>query len=466
MKGKVYLVGAGPGKPDLITVRGFNILRQADVVIYDYLVDGRILEEIKPEAECISADSLGKKRYKDGFSEAQGTINNIMVAKAKEGKLVVRLKNGDPAIFGRLSQELEALTKNNLEFEIVPGITAASAASAFTGIPLTDRRFASSCVFVTGHEDYTKKESSIDWAALARSGTIVLYMAAENLKDIAAQLIKAGKAITTPLAIIKDASLERQKVIRATLKEVSSGIKEWTVKAPAIIIIGEVVNMEKKFNWLKRSRKVLFTGLSPERFSIKGAYFHLPLIKIVPMDDYEEFDDYLKNIRQLDWIIFASRYGAEYFFERLEAIGRDTRVLNGIKIAAIGSSTKNRLLDFGIIADLVPQKESSEGLLERFQKENIKGKKIFMPRSDLADKNLKEGFERLGARMTTSFAYKNIMPANLPDLELDFFDEIMFTSPSTVRNFKKRYKRAPEKIRISCIGDVTLKEAKRCRLLG
>lgn len=466
MTGKVYLVGAGPGKPDLITVRGLNILRQADVVIYDYLVDARILEAVKKGAECISADNLGKKRYNDGFSEAQGKINNIMLSKVKEGKLVVRLKNGDPSIFGRLSQELDILTRNKVEFEIVPGITAASAASAFTGIPLTDRRFSSSCVFVTGHEDYTKEKSFIDWGILAKSGTIVLYMAVENLKDIASQLIKAGKDITAPVAILKDASLETQKLIMTTLESISSGTKKWTLKAPAIIIIGEVAAMEKKFNWLKREKKVLFTGLSPERFSTKGVYFHLPLIKIAPMADYGEFDGYLRNIRQFDWIIFASRYGAEYFFERLEAIRRDARILSGIKIAAIGASTKNRLLDFGLLADLVPRKESSEGLLERFRKENIKGKNIFMPRSDLADKGLKKGFEELGAKVSTSFAYRNIMPENLPDLNLDFFDEIMFTSPSTVRNFKKRYKTVPKKVRISCIGDVTLKEAKRCRLVG
>ena len=343
---------------------------------------------------------------------------------------------------------------------------AASAASAFTGIPLTDRRFASSCVFVTGHEDYTKEKSFINWEGLAKSGTIVLYMAVENLKNIASQLIKAGKEISTPLAIIKDVSLERQKVITTTLKDISSGNKKWALKAPAVIIIGEVVGLGKRFDWLKRARKVLFTGLSPERFSMKGVYFHLPLIKIVAMEDYKEFDGYLRDIRQFDWIIFASRYGAEYFFERLKAIGRDARVLSGIKIAAIGASTKNRLLDSGILTDLVPQKESSEGLLQRFQDEDIKGKNIFMPRSDLADKGLKKGFERLGARVTASFAYRNIMPENLPDLDLEFFDEIMFTSPSTVRNFKKRYKTVPKKIRISCIGDVTLKEAKKCRLVG
>ena len=367
MKAKVYLVGAVPGKADLITLRGLEILRQADVVIYDYLVDKRILEEAKAGAELVCCDTLGKNRYSDGFAIHQERINDLLIKRAKEGKKVMRLKNGDISIFSRLSQELDALVKEGIEFELVPGVTAASAASCYAGIPLTDRRFASSCVFVTGHEDPKKKESSIDWGKIAGCGTIVLYMAVEKLQDIVKKLVNAGKTRTTPAAIVKDASLMTQKVLTGTLKDIASRAKKEKMMPPAIIIIGEVAKL-KKFDWLNANRRILFTGLSQERFFDKPNYLHLPLIKIVPMEDYEEFDRHLKNIDRFDWIIFASRYGVEYFFERLKTVGHDSRAFKDVKIAAIGNSTKNRLSDFGLCADLVPKEESSKGLLEEFAK--------------------------------------------------------------------------------------------------
>lgn len=463
---KVYLVGAGPGDPSLITERGLEILRQADVVIYDYLVDKRILEKTREDAELICCDKLDKNRYSDGFLIHNKKINQLVIKKVKEGKKVIRLKNGDPAIFSRLSQELEPLIKNKIEFEIVPGVTAASAASCLSGIPLTDRRFASSCALVTGHEDPTKERSSLDWDKVTDSGTIVLYMAVENLPRIVKQLLNTGKSPFTPVAIIQDASLMTQRVLTGTLKDIVSKAKKEKVKPPAIIIIGEVVKLEKRFNWLKRNKRILFTGLSKGRFFIKGNYFHLPLIKIEPLSDYKEFDRYLKNIDRFDWIVFASRYGVQYFFKRLNNLGFDARKLQGINIAAIGNSTKNALFDFGIHADLVPEDESSGGLINSFKKIDIEDKKIFLPRSDIADKGLAEGLRKLGARVTSSIAYRNVMPQDLPDLELEGFDEVVFSSPSGVRNFVKRYGNLPKKVKVSCIGEVTRNEAKKWHLRG
>lgn len=465
MKNKVYLVGAGPGKADLITVRGLDILKEADVVIYDYLVDKRILENAKGGAELICCDRLGKKRYSNGFLIHQDKINSLLVKKAKEGKKVIRLKNGDPSIFSRCSQELEVLAKNNIEFEVVPGVTAAVAASALSGIPLTDRKFASTCVFVTGHEDPKKKESFIDWEAISKMGTIILYMAIENLQTIVSQLLKAGKSEDAPIAIIQDVSLPTQKILTGTLKNIVKRAKYKKIRPPAIAIIGEVVKLEKQFNWLKKNKRILFTGLSQERFFMKGSFFHLPLIKIERLDNYKGFDNHLKNIKKFDWIVFSSRYGVEYFFRRLRTINSDSRVLANAKIAAIGDSTKNRLLDFGILANLVPGKESSVGLVKEFNKIDIKDKKIFLPCSDISDKGLSKALKELGAKVTTGFAYKNVMPKDLPDLNLNEFDEIMFTSPSTVRNFVKRYKAVPKNVKVRSIGAVTLKEAKRCKIL-
>lgn len=460
MAGKIYLVGAGPGSPDLITVRGRRILRQAEVVIYDYLVNQEILSEVQPRAELICCDKLAKKgSYSDGFLIQQEKIHRLMVKMAKQGKKVIRLKNGDPAIFSRLSGELEALVKNKIDFEIVPGVTAASAASAFSGIPLTDRRFASSCVFATGHLSLAKKENSIDWKNIAGFGTIVLYMAVENLKLIAEELIKLGKSKTTPVAIVKDASLPWQKITLGTLAKISQKAKAAKVKPPAIIIIGEVVRLEKKFNWFKKTKRVLFTGISSQRFFTNELVFHLPLIKIIPLRDYRRMDVQLKDIGKYDWIIFTSRYGAQYFFQRLQRIGLDSRQLKGAKVAAIGQSTKNQLLDFGIAADLVPIDESSSGLIKAFKKYDLGGKRIFLTRSDLSDKGLAQALETQGGEVLACVCYRNIPAQNLPDLDLQFFNEIMFTSPSTVKSFKARYKKIPAGVKVRCIGKVTRKQA-------
>jgi uroporphyrinogen III methyltransferase/synthase len=360
---------------------------------------------------------------------------------------------------------LEALAREGIEFEIVPGITGAIAASCLSGIPLTDRRFASSCIFATGHEDPAKKKSLIDWKNITKNGTVVLYMSVKNLNNAIEKILNSGKDRDTPVAIVQDASLLSQRVLTGTLENIVARAEKEKLRPPAMVIIGKVAKLEREFNWLKRNKRILFTGLSKERFFEKCVYFHLPLIKIEPLRDYREFDGYLRKIREFDWIVFASRYGVEYFFKRFQALGYDARILGNIKVAAIGNSTRNRLLDFGIAADLVPRKESSEGLLARFQKENLKGKRIFLPRSDISDKGLEKGLKRFGAEVSASFAYRNVMPDDLPDLDLKSFDEIMFTSPSIVRNFKKRYKNLPEHIKVRCIGEVTLREAKKWKFV-
>lgn len=462
MEGKVYLVGAGPGRADLITVRGLEVLRQADVVIYDYLADRGVLKETKPGAELICCGKLAKKGlYSDGLSIRQDKIHTLVIKKAKQGKKVVRLKNGDPAFFSRLSEELDALSDNKINFEIIPGVTAASAASAFSGIPLTDRQHASSCVFVTGHEDPKKKGSAINWKDISRCGTIVLYMALKNLDNIAKELLLSPRPKDTPCVLVQDAGLFTQKTVVGTLGDIASRARNEKIKPPVIVIIGDVVNLEGKFNWLKKDRRILFTGLSKERFFLEGICVHFPLIRISPLSGYKEFDSHLKNISDFDWLIFTSRYGVKYFFERLAALGLDSRSLGLSQIAAIGTSTKNALMEHGINPDLIPKEESSAGLVREFNKINLKGKKIFLPRSDLSDKGLTDRLKIMGAKVKASVAYRNEMPENLPDLKLESFDEIIFTSPSGVRNFMKRYGPVPEGIKVSCIGEVTRGEVGR-----
>jgi len=464
-KGKVYLVGTGPAGKDLITLKGYKILRQADVVIYDYLVDKELLEDVKPGVELICCDKLGKKRHLDGFSNAQDKINSLLVKKAKEGKCVLRLKNGDPALFSRLSQELEVLTSRGIEFEIVPGVTAASAASCLSGVPLTDRRLASSVVFVTGHEHLGKKEKGVNWDDIAGCGTVVLYMAVENISGIVKRLIAAGKSPATPALVVSGAYKLSQRILRNRLDGIPLAVKKERIKPPAIFIIGEVANFEKRFNWIRKNKRILFTGLSNQRFYLKGTHYHLPLVKISALGDYRQMDRHLNDISGYDWIVFGSRYGVEYFFKRLEKKGFDSRKLKGIKIAAIGNSTRDRLKAFGITADLVPRKESSQGLVEEFRRIGINGKRIFLPRSDISDKGLEKSLTGIGASVTRCVAYRNLRRTDLPDLNLEAFDEIIFCSPSGVRSFVKRYGLPAKKISIKCIGKVTRAEAEKLHLL-
>ena len=465
VKGKVYLIGAGPGRPDLITVRGLNVLKEADVILYDYLVDPRVLKAAKAGAELLCADELGKKRYADAFSQAQGEINRMIVKKAVAGKKVARLKNGDPSIFGRLSQEVEALVENGIEFEIVPGVTAGSAAAAYTGVPLTDRRFSSSVVFVTGHEDPNKSESLIDWRAVAALTTIVLYMAVENLDKIVARLLAAGRHKLTSALIVSRAGDFRQRMARGTLANIAAKASRAGISAPAVVIIGRVTAGGRGLDWFSKNRRILFTGLSEERYFLKGSYFHLPLIEIKSAENYQKLDRQIVGIRDFDWIVFSSRFGVEYLFRRLLLLGFDARRLAGIKIAAIGDSTRRKLNEFGVNADLVPKRESSLGLLARFKQLGIKGERIFFPRSDIADKGLTRGLKALGAEVTPAIAYRNVMPKNLPDLDLKFFYEIYFSSPSAVRNFKKKYGKVPGGVRIRWIGEITKRELLKQRMI-
>ncbi len=459
---KVYLIGAGPGKADLLTVRGAGILGQADVVVYDYLVDKSILEYAREDAELICGGECARKgRYSYGHPVKQDIIDRIIVEKVNENKRVVRLKNGDPAFFSRFSEELRNLIKNDIEFEVVPGVTAASAASCLCGISLTDRDHASRCVFVAGHEKPSKENSAYNRDLLSRDGTLVIYMGVGNLKKNVTKLLESGKPEETPVAIIKDISLNTQKIIRGTLKTIGESAQEAELTPPALIIIGSVALMEREFNWWDRNKRILFTGISRERYFLEGNYMHLPLMKIVPLVSYKEFDTALRDIEDYDWIVFTSRYGVEYFFRRLKKCGYDARKIARAKIAVVGGSTGRMLNSFGLNADLMPAHESSRGLREEFSGIDLSGKKIFLPCSDLSDKGMGRSLEARGADVTAAAAYRNIIPGDLPDLDPGSFDEIIFTSPSAVRNFRKRYGSIPGDITIKCIGEATKREFER-----
>ncbi len=464
---KVYIVGASSGKWDLITVRGLKILKEADVIIHDYLVDNNIFAHISKKTELVACSYLGKNVYGDSneTSKAQNNINRLMVDFAKDGKKVVRLKGGDGSVFSRISEELEYLNNHNVDYEIVPGITSGCIASAYTGIPLTQRNVFSDVIFISGHENNFSEDGNINWETVANCSTIVVYMGVKTISKIAESIVVAGKPEDTPVYCVSNVASIQQIEILSDLKNISKDVMAFQVKPPAIFIVGRLVNLNEKFNWFKNSRKVLFTGLSEERFFLNEIYFHLPMIEIKPLDDYKEFDSNLTSIEKISWIVFTSRYGVEYFFKRFNSLGFDSRNLNEIKIAVIGNSTNNKLSEFGLNADLIPEDESSTGLLREFSKLNIENEKIFIPRSDLSDKGMTQKLQEFGAEVTASVAYKNVMPDDLPDINFDHFDQIFFTSPSTVRNFINRYGLPSDKLDIRCIGDVTYKEAEKWNII-
>lgn len=469
-KGIVYFLGAGPGDSELISIKSAKILSEADVILYDYLVDIHMFKQyLNPKAELFCVDKLSTERYSNGFSKHQDIINKLIVEKAKQGKNVVRLKNGDPTIFGRLNEELEYLTRHKINYRIIPGITAATAAACYLGIPLTARNISSALCITTGHEATFKTSSFVNWSVVSKIDTIVLYMSLETLEDVVKKLINYGKSQNTPVAVISNISKVNQKHIIGNLKNIVKKVKDCNIGSPAIVIVGEVVKKEKRFNWFKKTKKILFTGISKERFFEEGIIFHIPMIEIKPLSDYTETDNWIKKICEekfFDWIVFTSRFGVYYFFERVFCLEYDTRILKDIKIAAIGTSTANKLKEYGVVADLVPKKECSKGLIEEFkviikENKNLKHQiKIFLPRSDLADKGLTEALKKLGFEVYPCVIYRNVMSENLPDIDFNFFDEIIFSSPSTVKNFVSRYgievfKKI--KTKIKTIGEVTQK---------
>lgn len=473
-KGKVYLVGAGPGSADLITVRGAELLKTADCIICDKLANPALLKFAPPDAEIIHVP----KRIGPG-SATQDQINNLMVEKAKLGKTVVRLKGGDPGIFGRTGQELSALVEAGIDFEIVPGITAAVAAAESAGILLTDRDHSSQVIFITGREAKGKQKSNIDWQLLAKfEGTIVFYMAMENLKFIADQLIKNGMAEKTPTAVIADATLPGQKIVRAPLEKISETCEQNKIEPPAIVIIG--VAADEKLNWLASNplfgktivitrdaesnadlaTKIIIKGGNPVEFAT---------IKTEPLTQTNKFPQTLAKLSEYDWLIFTSANGIIVFFDTLQKLGRDARVFATAKIAVIGSETAARLSEFGIKADFTPNVFTSKELGKQLIAfTNLKGKKVLLLHSRLASNELCELLENAGAKVDNVSLYNTTTVKNDSGLLTDKIkkgeiDWLTFASPSSVNAF---FEQIPadlinsSNIKVASIGPVTSEQLK------
>jgi uroporphyrinogen III methyltransferase/synthase len=473
--GKVFLVGAGPGAPDLITLKAKSCLEKADIVIYDYLVNREILKFAPLSAELIC---VGKRNTSERIP--QDRVNSIMIEKAKEGKNVVRLKGGDPFIFGRGGEEAIALAEAGVEFEIVPGVTAAVAVPEYAGIPLTHREF-SSVLFLTGHESSLKPQSSIDWKSIARvKGTLVFYMGMKTLPHIIEKLLSSGKPPNTPAAVIHWGSLPVQKSVQSTLKNIVNDVKKNSITSPSILVVGDVVKLRKKINWYEAKplygKTILITRAEEqgEELSVLlrdlGAnVVNLPMIKIVPPSDYAPMDSAIERLRTYNWLIFTSVNGVKFFFARLKEKKKDLRELNGIKIMAIGPRTREEVEKYNLSVDAMPEKFIAESVVSLFGRD-VKGQKILLPRAKVARDIIPEELKKKGAEVDVVSAYETILPELKREKIFELFNErnidvLVFTSSSTVKNFvhlagQENLKTLLDGVKIACIGPVTEETAK------
>jgi uroporphyrinogen III methyltransferase/synthase len=474
--GKVYLIGAGPGDPGLITVKGLDCVKKADVIIYDYLANERLLDQRRPEAELIYVGKQGSRH-----TLPQDQINALIVKKAREGKVVARLKGGDPFIFGRGGEEAEELVDNGIPFEVVPGVTSAVSAPTYAGIPLTHREHTASVAFVTGHEDPTKPESKVHWDKIATGiGTLVFFMGMKNLQNIVDNLVSHGRSPETPIALIQWGTRTDQRVVTGTLKDIVPRVREAKLGPPAIIVVGEVVRLRKKLNWYESKpffgKRIIVTrsrdqaSVFSEMLIDRGATtVEFPTIEVVPPENWNELDSAIKAIETYNWLIFTSGNAVRFFMERLRSLNKDLRVLKGVNICTVGPKTSESLESYGLKADLIPSEFKAEGVLTALGGVKVRGLKFLIPRAKVAREIIPDRLRELGAEVTVATAYENRKPASDVERVRKLLEEkkiaaITFTSSSTVHNFveilgQKEYKSLLNGVAIACIGPVTAKTA-------
>jgi uroporphyrinogen III methyltransferase/synthase len=476
-KGTVYLIGAGPGDPGLLTLKAKKNIRAADVIIYDNLANRTLLGFAKNDAELVY---VGKKA--GSHTMRQDEINRLIVAKAKQGKNVVRLKGGDPFIFGRGGEEAQELIEAGIAFEVVCGITSAISVPAYAGIPLTHRDHTSTVAFITGHEDPNKGESSISWDKVATGvGTLVFLMGVGNLKHIAETLISHGRSPVTPVAVIMNGTMPNQKTVVGVLQDIAGIVKKNSIKPPAVIVVGEVVNLREKLNWYETrplfGKKIIITRAREqasefiEKLTLLGAEcIEFPTIEVTPPETWDPVDLAVKTLAEYDWIIFTSVNGVRFFIKRLFALGKDVRDIKGCKIGAIGPKTAAVWHDLGIKPDLVPSEYRAEAIVAAFKKMEGPGRmRILIPRALKAREILPEELRKMGAEVDVVPVYQTIQPdhdtARIKQmLEQGTVDMVTFTSSSTVNNFLSMFtdfnlREKMKSVAVACIGPVTAKTA-------
>ncbi len=477
-KGKVYLVGAGPGDPGLMTIKGRQCLESADVVVYDFLANRTFLEYAGENAELIY---VGKKG--GCHTMRQEDINSLIVEKAGMGLTVVRLKGGDPFIFGRGGEEAQELVEAGVDYEVVPGVTSAIAVPAYAGIPLTHRDYTSSVAFVTGHENPDKGHSDIAWDRLADGvGTLVFLMGVGNLGGIAKKLMQHGKGADTPVAVIMNGTSSMQKTITGRLDNIREKAELSGIRPPAIIVVGGVAGLRDQLKWFEKrpllGRRIVVTrareqasGFLKRLGELGAECIEFPTIEILPAPDWNRLDEAIRALDKYDWLLFTSVNGVKYFFMRLKACGKDVRDLSGIRIGAIGPKTAEILNNMGIMPDIIPDEYRAEALVEQLGQAGITGAHILIPRAEKAREILPEELRKKGANVDVVTTYRTVLPDRDREEIVKMFergqiDMVTFTSSSTVKNFceifsssKTVLKKWMSSVSVASIGPITSETA-------
>ena len=446
--GMVYLVGAGPGDPGLITVRGVECLQRAEVVVYDYLSNSTLLRHARADAEIIYAGKQARQH-----TLTQDEINAVLVKHGKAGKIVTRLKGGDPFVFGRGSEEAEALSKAGIPFEIIPGISSSIAAPAYAGIPVTHRAVATAFMVITGHEDPTKLETQVDWKNVAEFfGTRVILMGVERIGSIAGELIKQGAAPDLPVALVRWGTTGQQQTITGTLATIANVVTKTGFKAPAVTIIGDVVRQRKTLNWFEKrplfGRRIVVTRsreqaseLVQQLTELGADVLEIPTIKIVPPKNLKPLREAIGAMGEYDWALFTSPNGVDAFCREFFCQHKDLREIGPVKIAAVGQATAQKITDLHLEVDFTPKEFTTDGLLREFRQEvDCENLRFLLPRADLADEKLARGLEELGGIVDDLDVYATVpetddRTGHRARLLAEGADFVTFTSSSTVTNF-------------------------------
>lgn len=477
-RGKVYLVGAGPGDPGLITVKGLDCLRNADAVVFDRLASPRLLAEARADAEMYDA---GKGR--DDHRMTQTEINELIVELGLAGKTVCRLKGGDPFVFGRGGEEALELAAAGIEWEVVPGISSTIAAPAYAGIPVTQRRMSTSLTIVTGSEDPNKPDSTINWDALAAlSGTLVFVMGWKAMDNIVNALVSRGVPADRPAALIQWGTTPKQRTVTGPISEIVALGTAAGIGAPVALVIGEVVGLREALGWFDSrplfGKRVLVTRARSQasrlvsKLSDLGAeVFEYPAIEIVPVRDPAPLDEALRNIADYDWMMFTSSNAVRGVAARMQEMGIDSRALNHLKFGVIGPSTAKALLQIGFITDAIPNDYMASSMVELLNEKGIVPKNVLLPRSEIGRETLAIGLREMGSEVNEVTAYSTETPKDTGELAVAAYKEgidfTTFTSSSTVRNLVELVGGSPDLINTGknvMIGPITAETARELKV--
>ena len=479
MKTAVYLIGAGPGDPELITLKGRRCLEAADCVIYDHLVNRELLQYAPGPAERVY---VGKQGGQDHISQAE--INSLLLERAHQGKTVARLKGGDPFIFGRGGEEAEVLARAGIPFEVVPGVSAGSAAPAYAGIPLTHRDYGPTVAFVAAQQDPTREDPALDWKKLSSAAdTLVFFMGARSVRQVVEQLTRHGRSPATPVALIRWGTRPSQEVVTGTLGSILD--QAGPMAPPTLIVVGEVVRLRERLRWFDNrplfGKRVLITRPRHQSRDFRRALELLgatavsfPTVEVREPDSWEKLDRALETIDGYDWLIFTSVNGVKYFFQRYFRHHPDIRQLKGVRIAAIGPATRRAVLDFKLAVDTLPSDYQAEGLVESLRGKVVKGMRVLLPRARVAREVLPLQLQRQGARVEVAEAYQTGPPDNARSEWAQVIDGappdmVVFTSSSTVANLAglirpRSLAETLQGVAVACIGPITAGTARESGL--